>query len=142
MCLSKRRDDAPQLIISCSYWPILAFQRLFISLVLGVLGCVDFVLPPGVPAQSCSPKTERLKVDETGSRRTKIFYISRLAPLSHHLVIHRAGHYLSSLASVQPCNPAAVVLVPAPGSSVTQADTMAALCSPHSIVLPWNTEAQ
>ena len=49
----------------------------------------------------------------------------------------QAGHYLSSLASVQPCNPAAVALVSVQGSSVTQTDTMATLCSPHSIVLPW-----
>lgn len=39
----------------------------------------------------------------------------------------RAGHYLSSLASVQPCNPAAVPLVSALGSSVTQTDTMVVL---------------
>lgn len=49
----------------------------------------------------------------------------------------QSGRYLSTLASVWPCNPAAVALVSVLGSSVTQMDTIAALYFAHSIVLPW-----
>lgn len=46
------------------------------------------------------------------------------SPTLHDLL---TGHYLSSLASIWPCNPAAVALVSVLGSTVTQADTMVAL---------------
>lgn len=92
---------------------------------------------------SCLKMNEPLK-DWIGKNSLKvvsfIWYPRSVTILSHYLrTCHdlQAGHYLSSLASVQPCNPAAVALVSALGSSVTQTDTMAALYSPRSIVLPW-----